>query len=310
MTYEKFLEAIKKNVEEKLGVNYTLAVQSITKNNGVCLDGLTMYPVGRNVASVVYLNSYYDRVKAGMSVEDAAKDIVGMMREDTVAGKVSKMELTDYEKMQSKIIFKIIQTEANKTMLQDIPHILFLDLAIVFYLCLEKIEIGQMTTLIHRSLMEAWGIHEDDLWKMARVNTMNTLPAAIKPLSEVTAEVARVSLGELYDEEFIEALLRASAPEFYVLTNQMGMYGAGCMLYDGVLKEFANAVDDDLVILPSSIHEVMLLPNQSAGSYEQLRSMVEAINQAEVPLEDQLSNQIYRYNRKTDEIVMATTVAL
>lgn len=305
MTYEKFLETIKKSVEEKLGKDYELSVQPVTKNNGVCLDGLTMCPVGGNVVSVVYLNSYYDRVEAGMSAEDAAKEIVGIMREDTAAGKVAEMELTEYEKMQPKIMFKVIQAASNERMLHDVPHILFLDLAIVFYLYFEQDETEPITTLVHNSLMEAWGIREDDLWNIARVNTMKMLPATIQSMSEVGAEAAKMNLGELFDEEIMEELLRDSVPEFYMLTNQIGLYGAGCMLYDGVLKAFADSLDDDLVILPSSIHEVLLLPDRVSDPYEYLGDIVTDVNQNDVPVEDRLSDQVYKYLRETDEIVMA-----
>lgn len=119
--------------------------------------------------------------------------------------------------------------EANETMLGGVPHILFLDLAIVFYLFLEQNKAGQMTSMIHNSLMEVWRVDAGELWKTASVNTMAAFPAEIKPLGEVVAESTRVCLKDIDDGEFIEELFEYRMPPLYVLTNRVGLHGAGCI---------------------------------------------------------------------------------
>lgn len=308
MTYEEFIETIKELVGDKLGADYEITIQQLIKNNGIVLDGLTIHPLGENVAPIVYLNTYYDQIKAGMSVEDAAENIAGLVRKDAYSDWISEMELGEYEKIRSKIMFRVIQAETNEELLGDVPHLRFLDLAIVFYLFLERNESGQLTSLIHNSLVKEWGVNKEELWKTARVNSMTTLTAEIRSLTEVTAEAVRNCREGIFDfdAEFIEELAENDAAPLYVLTNSVGVYGAGCMIYDGVLKAFADSLDDDLVILPSSIHEVMLLSDKFADSYEYLKDMVTAINQLEVPPADHLSNQVYKYFRETDEIVVVT----
>lgn len=308
MTYEEFIETIKKLVEDKLGADYELTMQQVTKNNGIVLDGLTIRLLGGDIAPVIYLNAYYDQVKLGMSVEDAAGNIAGMINRDMFASIAAEVAIRDYENMKPLIMFRIVQAEANKKMLSDVPHILFLDLAIVFYLYLKENENGQITSLIHNDLMEAWEVREEELWKVARLNTMTTLTAEIRSLSEVAAESARNCLEGIVDfeAEFIEELAENDVPPLYVLTNSVGIYGAGCMIYDGVLKAFADFLDDDLVILPSSVHEVLLLSDKLADSYEYLKRMVTAVNQSDVPPVDRLSDRVYKYLRETDEIVVVT----
>ncbi|MEG2700536.1 MAG: DUF5688 family protein, partial [Hungatella sp.] len=68
------------------------------------------------------------------------------------------------------------------------------------------------------------------------------------------------------------------------------------------LKSFADLLEQDLVILPSSIHEVLLVPYEEELCFEELASMVQHINQTEVPQADQLSNQIYYYSRIKDQV--------
>ena len=74
------------------------------------------------------------------------------------------------------------------------------------------------------------------------------------------------------------------------------------MLYQNVLKNFAESLGNDLIIIPSSIHEVLLTPNEAGISHDYLNSMVTNINGSEVPTEDQLSNHIYLYTRADDRI--------
>ena len=83
----------------------------------------------------------------------------------------------------------------------------------------------------------------------------------------------------------------------YVLTNSRGINGAACILYPRVLKEFAESLGEDLIILPSSIHEVLLTPSSVSLPPEELNEMVQAINQSDVPAEDRLSDHIYYFSR-------------
>jgi hypothetical protein len=44
------------------------------------------------------------------------------------------------------------------------------------------------------------------------------------------------------------------------MTNDRASHGAAAVLYENVLKQFADGIDRDLFILPSSIHELLLVP--------------------------------------------------
>ena len=97
---------------------------------------------------------------------------------------------------------------------------------------------------------------------------------------------------------------------FYVLTNTSGVNGAVCMLYPNVLKHFSEGIEQDVVILPSSIHEVLLLADEEGISYDELSQMVAQINTSEVLPQDRLSNQVYRYSRKSDSIEVVSSTLL
>lgn len=104
------------------------------------------------------------------------------------------------------------------------------------------------------------------------------------------------TLNQLEMEDIVETEALPSVA-LYVLTNSRGINGAACMLYPHVLKEFAESLGEDLIILPSSIHEVLLTPSSVSLPPEELNEMVQAINQSDVPAEDRLSDHIYYFSR-------------
>lgn len=93
----------------------------------------------------------------------------------------------------------------------------------------------------------------------------------------------------------------------YVLSNTNGLYGASCMIYQDVLKDFADRIQADIVLLPSSVHEVLLTPKLPETSYEDLSSMVTSINRQEVSLEEQLSNQVYLFSREEGKLKIVSS---
>lgn len=191
-------------------------------------------------------------------------------------------------------------------MLADMPWIPFLDLSIVFYLFLEQTESGQMTALVHNDHMKAWGTDEKELKNLALANTPSMLPPRLTSMSDVMKSIAREHLDGDYQEEFIDSLFSSQAfSPLHVLTNSSGINGASAVLYPELLKNFADRMESDLIILPSSIHEVLLIPNTENASFEDLANMVSHINRAEVPVEDRLSDQVYLYSRERDIVTIA-----
>lgn len=110
--------------------------------------------------------------------------------------------------------------------------------------------------------------------------------------------------GEEIDEEdvFLIKEMAKDAPALYVMTNRSQTFRASCMLYDSALEDFAKSQGCNVVILPSSIHEVLLLKHEKGMDFKDMREMVMEINRNEVPEEDVLSDSVYLYDWKKKEI--------
>ena len=139
--------------------------------------------------------------------------------------------------------------------------------------------------------MKVWNITLPQIYEQAKRNTPKLLPYVLQTMLEV--------LGE-----FCDALDTNGALPMYVLTNQLKMNGAACILYPDALRECSQKMGSDLLILPSSIHEVILLPDDGSSNREELREMVDEINRTQLEVEEVLSAQVYRYERKTNRIIM------
>lgn len=309
MPYNEFINSVVNQLQVQLGDSYDLTLRPINKNNGVVLSGLTIGRGKDDVKPTIYLEPYYEQYKKGDTVEEIVKSIEKLYRSTAVpSSHYIKFDMNNFADMQSRIMFRVINAEANKKLLEDVPYLPYLDLAVVFYIALDKSEDGQMTALIHNRHMQFLGVSPTDLAKSAYINTPREYPAQIQSMSDLLREIAQKNMGEHYDPALMDELIGSDdVSPLYVLSNTNGLYGASCMIYQDVLKDFADRIQADIVLLPSSVHEVLLTPKLPETSYEDLSSMVTSINRQEVSLEEQLSNQVYLFSREEGKLKIVSS---
>ncbi|WP_143469263.1 DUF5688 family protein [Lachnoclostridium sp. An14] len=202
----------------------------------------------------------------------------------------SKREWIAYEAVKERLAFRLIPQRGNERLLEIAAHIRFLDLAILFYFTLEAEDRRYAMITIGREQMEAWNMEPEELFQTARRNCRRNMPPEFGLLWE---QIAKMTGSRAVPE--------AISP-IYILSNADLFYGAACILYEGVLREIALQLGSDLLILPSSVHEVLIVPDESEWEKSELEWMVRGINREVVAEEDRLSDQIYRYSLKTGQL--------
>jgi len=311
MVYKQFQKAVKESLEERFGSVYSLALQSVTKNNGLTLDGICISKPQEHTAPAIYLETFYETYKKGKPFPQIIDEIMELYETQHLPEDNFIEELHSENPLTDRIIFRIINESANRAMLFDLPHISLpdLDLSLIFCLSLNKKDDQLLTALIHNSHQKLWNLSTEDLYQYAKLNTPDLFPARINSLLDVMIEIAKKSSDIEIKEEDWAGLFAPSplSPPMYVLSNPYGVHGAACMFYEDILKDFAESMEGDLIILPSSIHEVLLIPHSNHISYEELAETVFSINQEEVPQEDRLSNHIYLYSRSKNRLSIAFT---
>jgi hypothetical protein len=303
MDYNEFLMCVKERLEaEKPGTRVEL--HHVRKNNQVTLDGVTILPDGETISPTIYLNEYYEKYRDGLSLEEVVKEILAEYQENFCKPAFEIGRLKDFSYVQDRVVFKLVNYEENREMLEEMPHRRVLDLAMVFYFMLDDEVLGLATALIFNSHLKVWQIDEETLYQAARENTPRLLGWELESMDSLIDEMLLQEMREDFAseeafEEFCRCTLgkeRRPASPMYVLTNTERYNGAGCMLYQDVLDRFAREQGSDIYVLPSSIHEVILIPCSQSPGREELCDMVREINSTEVAATDRLSDQVYRYS--------------
>ncbi|MDI9241805.1 DUF5688 family protein [Fusibacillus kribbianus] len=285
MNYSEFLSAVRNNMEDRYKNGASVLIHPVLKNNGLRLDGLLILQPGENISPTIYLNPYYDRYLSGTGLEDILDDIEAAYEEHHYPMNFNTSLFRDFSYVRDKISFRLINRASNMALLSDIPFLPFLDLAVVFYFHLEHEFFGSSTVLIHKEHMALWDTDCEELYTLACANTRSLTGCELFPMETL--------IRSFLDPSDQFPLKNLSS--LYVLTNKSQIFGAACLLYEDVLADFARVCEDDFYVLPSSVHEVLLLPVKKSPPVSSLLDMVHEINRTEVPIQDVLSDQIYLY---------------
>ncbi len=291
--YERFKELLKEYIPEEIP-GAEVCIRQVLKNNDQKLDCLTIHEADSNISPTIYIRYYYDLLEQGESFRNVLNRILELYRRNRVMGQIDMSFISDFEQVKSRIIFDLVSFEKNQELLQDVPYKSYLDLAIVFRVLLDIKDDESSSILIHTNHMKMWGVTVDDLMQQAEKNTPKLLPPVIENMAEVLGKL--MTIQPLGPDMMDPAFLDENFPMF-VLTNRTHLNGAGCMLYRDLLQSFAERVDSDLYVLPSSVHEVLLVPTTIDTSLDLLTSLVQDVNATEVKAGEVLSGHAYYYSR-------------
>lgn len=296
MEFTNFTTLVQREVEKRAGENYRVKLNDVMKNNGVVLRGITLMQDDSNISPTIYLNPYYDAYENGdTTLGTVIDEVIDTYERNKINRSIDMKFFLNYETVKSRIIFKLINTEKNRELLKDVPYIPFHDLSIVFQCLVSEERFGNASILIHNVHLQLWKVNARELYERALENTPLLQGYELADMNSVLEEMK--ALGGI-DDEGIEDM-HQEVP-MYVLSNKSRVNGASCILYKDILKDFAMVVDKDLYVLPSSIHEVILLPSDGTQESEQLKEMVREINQSQVEEEEVLSDSVYYYRRSDD----------
>ena len=291
MRYQKFIETVKEHIKQVL--QKQVYVYPVLKNNGAIYDGLVILDPTLNISPTIYLNPYFHRYLDGVSLEDIYEDILKVYEENSPDEDFDINLFRDYTNAKDRIIMKLIHAEKNQHLLQQVPHILIYDLAIIFLCNVSDCMDSYATILIYNQHLTLWNVDENDLYEAAKINSQKLLSPRLDNLHDVFEHITDESL------DFLEEL------NISILTNSLKIYGAACMVYPNLLSEISDILEDDVIIIPSSVHEVLVFPKRNLPegyTLEYLNTMVQEVNETQLMDIEILSNHVYWYHRDTKEV--------
>lgn len=290
MDFNVFIENIVDLLQKKMGRTYEIRVITVTKNNDVQITGVIVMARGDTISPTIYLEGFYEAYQEGTAMEVLVDRIIRIYEEQMRDINLDMEFFRDFEKVRDRIFYKLISFDKNRRLLEDVPHYRWHDLAIVFYYAMEEEMVGKASITIHRHHMTMWGQSVDSLYQTAQKNMKEGMPELLLSMSQLFSQMTGITIQE--EDEI----------PMYVLTNRDKIYGAAALLYSERIRELADQMECDLLILPSSIHEVLLIPDDHVKGYDFYVKMVDEVNRTQVEPEEVLSYKLYRYSRKKAEI--------
>lgn len=305
--FEKFQQKIKDEILVYMPREYrdaTVEIINVQKNNDQNQVGVTIKKKGQTVAATVYLERYYADFLAGEADGIILKRIIGEYLEaqqemSQVAALAENVK--NYDSVKNNIRVQVVNKETNRESLRNCPkkEIEGTDLLAVFRILFYKQGEECGSALITDSVMDKWNMNSEFLYKKALKNTIEQAPAQVSNIMSV--------LSGMGEELALEDIF-SDSHEIYILTNQEGRYGAATMLYPGLLQSIAEGSQTDFYILPSSIHELLLIKAGNGMDVKEIQRMVMEINRNQVAPKEFLSDRVYYYNGSEQKLSMAMSL--
>ena len=270
------------------------------KNNNVARVGITFHDQGEKVGPVIYMEPYREAATDGRPMGEIMREIAGIAsRSMDKTELIGSLDYGDYESVKEYLSVTLINGRDNRQMLSHMPHRPMEDLALVLELKF-PMEEGIGSIKVSHKLAELWAVDTDTLFAQAQENSLKAEPPSLQRMEDTMLSLA-------FGRDAVENLLENPAPEevpsqLYVLSNMSKNKGAAVLSYPGVLEKADQLFPKGFYILPSSIHELLIVPKSPEIDPRELGEMVRAVNRAEVAKEEQLSDRVYEYDREAGMI--------
>lgn len=275
MNYTEFMNAMLCKIRGQVDAQVRTELYTVTKNNGTRRTGILFKQEDSNLAPTIYLEEFYQKYLKGQQVPDLADSICSIYQEIRVKKTCDCQNLFDFNHVKEHIVYKLIRRDANEELLKQIPYEPFLDLAVVYYIQIDNTRFGSAAIQIRNEHLRYWRVEKEEIRRFAEKNTPRIYPVQIR-------QIVRF---------------------MYVATNEQCSLGAAVMRYPDFREKVRGMIRGDFYILPSSIHEVILVPESFGLEPERMQEMVKEINQTGVAPEEVLSDSVYYFDGEEIRIV-------
>ena len=290
MSYEEFKAWAADEIRAWLPPEYADADVSIHRMEklGLAYDGMTVVRSGQRAAAAVNLTAFYDMYQEGRT----AGDIIHEMA-DVAVMQAPQMEysvFSDYEAAKDRLFIRVTNKETNADVLAGMPHKEVEDLAITYHVLVNHDQNGIASAPVTDDLLRHYGVTAEQLHEDAIANSQRMLPAQLDSMQNMLFGMMTPGASDtLRDEPYPGSTM-------LVLTNNVQLNGAAALFYPGVMDQAAERLGGNFIVLPSSTHEVIMIPADGMTDFRSLEQMVKDINRSQVAPEERLSDHVYHYD--------------
>lgn len=281
MTKETFYEEMQKALLAQKPEEMEISFKRINKQNRKGLHGCTLQMPGAAAAPTFYFEDMYETCLNGATPEDIAESLINYAKENSPDSLPGNIAIDDYECVRKNLGLVVIGEENNREYLKDMVYKKIEDLALIPTIFTNDHH-GIGCIKVREDFLEYWGVTADKVMEEAILNAPKIMPPRFKRMSAI------FPCPEIEDNP---------ADALYVVTNEYFAGGASALFYPGFLDCIAAAFGTDLLILPSSVNEALILPDCGADA-EELLQMVKTVNRTQLEPGDFLSDAVYHYGHR------------
>lgn len=296
MNINEFVNEVRGNIKgflPKAYENAEVSVMDCQKLN-VSYKGLMVKREKEMISPIINLDQFYEiyQNQPETTMEVICRRIAKVIMKTPI--EVNLNPIMDYNIAKYNLFIRVSSAEKNKDILANVPHQLKEDLAITYHL-ITYMRGGELSSLlINNDLLKQYGITAEQLHEDAMNSSPRIMPQEVSSIGEFLEQDPFMMSSEEND------MLQESepAPSFYVVTNQKKLDGAGVIFYPGMMEYLGSLFFQDYFILPSSIHEMIVLPDNGEISVNDLKMMVSGINATQVDPSERLTDEVYHFDTK------------
>lgn len=291
MTYEEFKDHVVDVIKDYLPEEYRDAdvnINQIVKNNET-LDGLVIQVPGQNVSPTIYLNSFYDQYRDGKDMEDILDKLAEMRVAHNQPELLNQLnlgvdDLTDYEKVKESLIAHVVGVKGNEELLEKRPHVIKEDMAIMYKIALND----EMTVPITNELFNVYHVDLEEFHEKAMENI--SMQVTVTSMSQTIAEMMGSEVMEVPPEK-----------DMIIISNESRVNGA-IGIFDRETMDAMAEKYGDFILMPSSVHESLIVPEAAGLSVADAMAMVKEVNETQVEPQDRLTDNVYKYDKEAHEL--------
>lgn len=298
MDFEQFKEELASSVKEimysKYGMEVEVEARTMEKMNS-SYEALTVKPEDSIIGVNLNATALYQQYEKGIDI-DVITSKAAELAESALNSRpdFDIDSFKDYSKMKETLTMEVVSAERNAALLETVPHRIMEDMAVVY-----RFEVNTTTTergsiLVTNQMLDQYGITAEQLHADALIHAPEVKPIVIEGMAQVLAKQMGVE-----DLEMLGLNIPPEQEQIFVASVEGNVHGAGVIAYQDFMEKASERVGgESFFILPSSIHEILIVPDNGLMDLQHLESMVREVNATTVDPADKLTDNVYHYDAK------------
>lgn len=299
--FEMTIELVNEKAQEIFHNGIEVNIREVIKNNDEKFHGITLMFSESGCMPTIYLEDCYELHREGCSVEEIAEIIVfESMNAYHQAEELGNFSF-EYSDIQDKLVVQLIDSEKNENRLNNL---LFRNIGngfvVIPYIVMHSNDEGSFRTAVTKEMAKDFGYNEDELMARAYMNTVEKCEPIFIGIDDVITlkDISRA------DNPMHEDIRINPNSKMYILSNTYQQDGAVVLFYPDTMRRIGELLGRNYYVLPSSVHEVLIVPEDNGFTLEMMRDVVKEVNTTTIDPKDLLSDKVMFYDRKKARLIV------